>query len=123
LHFFLDGYVQFPGPFAVLFAGKCNEAFRVLLWDLQSAGVNLKRFGEREELILKDLGGAIDFQTSIHSKGYVVRLIGFSHGPSPTGWWLWFSEPSDEFAGDFRDMIERRMEMPGGWSDNVPLFL
>lgn len=98
---------------------RSNKALGALLRNLQDADVNLKEFGEGEELILKDQGGCIDFRILGGSRSFVIRIIGFSHGPTPEDWCLWISEPSDEFAGDFWAMIERRMEVPGGWSDDV----
>lgn len=123
LHAFLDGCFQLSKPLEGSLMKKCNEALGALLRDLQGAGVNLKEFGEREQLILKDQGGCIDFRIFGRSRLFVIRLIGFSHGPTPEDWCLWISEPSDEFVGDFWAMIDRRMEMPGGWSEDVPLFL
>jgi hypothetical protein len=121
LHAFLFGCLQLSEPHQGSFMNKCNEALRALLRDLQGAGVNLKEFGEREELILKDQLGGIDFRTSGTLRCFVIRLIGFSYGPGPDDWCLWVSEPSDEFVGDFWAMIDRRMEMPGRWSEDVLL--
>lgn len=123
LHAFLDGCFQLSKPLEGSLVKKCNEALRALLRDLQDTNVNLKELGEKEELILKDKGGCIDFQTFGRSRRFVIRLIGFSHGPTPEDWCLWISEPSDEFVGDFWAMIDRRMEMPGGWSEDVPMLL
>lgn len=122
LHAFLDGCFQLSKPLEGSLMKKCNKALGALLRDLQGAGVNLKEFGEKEELILKDQGGSIDFRIFGRSSHFVIRLIGFSYGPTPEDWCLWVSEPSDEFAGDFWAMIDRRMEMPGGWSGDVLLF-
>jgi hypothetical protein len=123
LHAFLEGCFQSSKPLEGLLTQKCNEALRALLQDLQEdANVDLKEFGEKEELIMKEKGCHIDFETFGRSRRFVIRLIGFSHGPSPEDWFMWISEPSDEFVGDFWAMIDRRMEMPGGWSEDVPLL-
>ncbi|KAJ5798310.1 uncharacterized protein N7503_007606 [Penicillium pulvis] len=121
LQAFIDGCLQVSKPLQGSLTKKCNEALRALLRDLQGAGVNLKDFGEREELILQDQGGYIDFRTFGRSWCFVIRLIGFSYGPTPEDWCLWVSEPSDEFVGDFWAMVDRRMEMPGGWSEDILL--
>jgi hypothetical protein len=122
LQAFLHGCFQISKPLEGSLMRKCNDALGALLRDLQGAGVSLKEFGEREELILKDQGGCIDFQIFSRSRRFYIRLIGFSHGATPEDWFLWISQPSDEFVGDFWAMIDRRMEMPGGWSEDVPLF-
>lgn len=122
LHAFLDGCFQVSNPFEGSLMERCNEALGALLRGLQGVGINLKEFGETEELLLKDQGGCIDFRAFGRSSHFVIRLIGFSYGPTPEDWCLWVSEPSDEFVGDFWEMIDRRMEMPGGWSGDVLLF-
>ncbi|CEO59715.1 hypothetical protein PMG11_04380 [Penicillium brasilianum] len=44
LHAFLDGCFQLSNPLERSLMGKCNEALRALLRDLQGANVNLKEF-------------------------------------------------------------------------------
>lgn len=102
---------------------ECNAAIRSWLRDLQDVGVDLRDFGEAEERIFKDLGGVRRLDSFVADSIGSVQLIGFSHGISPEDWGVWISEPTDEFVGDFWAMIERRMEMPGGWMDEVHLFL
>ncbi|KAG6364222.1 hypothetical protein INS49_005820 [Diaporthe citri] len=51
-----------------------------------------------------------------------VRLINFHYGRLPTDWKFWWSEPSDEFAGDFWLLLESGtqeaiMSVPGAWVD------
>lgn len=121
-HAFIDGCFRFSEPLDGSIIQKCNGALRALLRDFQGDGINLEEFGEREELILKNQGGCIDLQIFGRSGHFVIRLIGFSYGPIPEDWSLWLSEPSDEFVGDFWVMIDRRLEMPGGWSEDVLLF-
>ena len=92
---------------------------------LYEAGVDLIGYGLKE----KDIWGQVDVtqECTCHfhnawsiDSGYPpsswTRLIGFSYGPSPTDWIFWESEPTDEFAGDFWLMLERKEEvMPGTW--------
>jgi hypothetical protein len=119
---FCDGVFAY-GPTAKAIA-KHNSSLRCWLKDLQASGVNLRSFGKAQHRLFKESGGPIDYYTSSHPGRFdLVRLIGFSHGPSPEDWGLWIYEPSDHFAGEFWHMIERRIEIPGGWSSDVHLFL
>jgi hypothetical protein len=131
---FISGIFRF-GPTAKAMT-TYNSCLRFWLKDLQDSGVNLKNFGKAQERLFKELGGPFNLRSTdidiphqdpsgFHRPTFfcLVRLIGFSHGPSPEDWGLWVYEPSDHFAGEFWHMIERRIEMPGGWSSDVHLFL
>lgn len=109
-----------------------NSSLRYWLQDLQDSGVDLENFGKKQQILFKALGGPIKLgcpansaatHSSYQKVSAYVRVIGFSHGPSPENWALWVTENSDSFAGEFWHMIERRIEMPGGWSSDVHLFL
>lgn len=120
---FCDGYFElYP---VGLGTSECNEDFRWWLRSLQNAGVDLRSLGKTEAKILRNLGGPREYNISrphfTHDKS--IRFIGFSHGPLPEDWEVWVSEGSDAFAGEFWEMIERRIEIPGGWSSNIHLFL
>lgn len=73
-------------------------------------------------MILRDQEG-FDFRVFGRSSHFVIQLVEFSYVPAPEDWFLRVSEPSDEFVGEFWAMIDRRMEMPGGWSGDVLLLL
>lgn len=119
LEAFVSGLFVF-GPTTKAVAAL-NSSLRFWLADLQASGVNLRRLGKEQERLFRELGGP---STYICDEAFgSVQLIGFSHGPSPGDWCLWIAENSHYFAADFWDMIERRMEMPGGWPSDVHLFL
>jgi hypothetical protein len=118
---FLEGVFNF-GPTAKAMTA-CNSCLRFWLRDLQDSGVNLRRFGKTQDRLFKELGGPIYYTNARPDLFDLVRLKGFSHGHSPEDWGLWIHEPSDHFAGGFWHMIERRLEIPGGWSSDVHLFL
>lgn len=47
-----------------------------------------------------------------------LYLIGFKFGPEPKDWDFYWAEPTDEFAGDFWDMVENPPpHIPGSWVD------
>jgi hypothetical protein len=122
--------VFFYGPTTKAMAAR-NSSLRIWLGDLQNSGVNLRSFGKAQERLFKELGVSVEFRGRFHGLteemdrilNTSVRLIGFSHGPSPEDWALWVSEPSDYYVGEFWLMTERRIEMPGGWSSDIHLFL
>ena len=46
------------------------------------------------------------------------RVIGFDYGPCVDEWRLWVSNPLDEWAADFWDMIDHpERAIPGAWDD------
>lgn len=50
-----------------------------------------------------------------------VRLINFRYLPDPVDRRLWWSDPTDEFAGEFWKLVESsllgdpELHMPGAW--------
>lgn len=116
---FCSGYLKMVRKRAI--NSRVNSGLQSWLRDLQKCGVDLRKFGQKtgknfkESYWRREIDRKYSGETAFH-------LIGFSHGPNPEDWKLWISEPSDFFAGQFWEMTERRMEMPGGWSD-VHLFL
>lgn len=86
-------------------------------------GVNLRSFGKSGERSFKLSEARREYSCGDPFNDVTIRLLGFSHGSSPEDWTLWISQYSDAFSGDFWRMIERRMEIPGGWSSDIHLFL
>lgn len=118
---FCHGYLDFFPP---KWSNKTlNNDLRWWLKELHNMGVNLRSLGKSGERSFKTSGGPRDYHFK-SALGYTaVRLLGFSHGKTPEDWTLWVSQYSDVFSGDFWQMIERRMEIPGGWSSDIHLFL
>ncbi|RFU26959.1 hypothetical protein B7463_g9381, partial [Scytalidium lignicola] len=102
----------------------------VRLWatELKYCGVDLVSYGRRELSLLK--GGFSENIFYVYvgldrgSRGvqegrgdYLPwRIINFKFGPSPSDWKVWTTNPVDEFAGEFWNLIERPEErMPGSW--------
>jgi hypothetical protein len=76
------------------------------LVDLESCEIDLSSYGkeEWEHYHLYPVEYDINLGTARpHPK---LRLINFLYGRRPEDWIFWFSEPTDEFAGDFWRMIE-----------------
>lgn len=49
-----------------------------------------------------------------------MRLASFKYGPRPEDWHLIWGVDSDEFAGEFWDLIENPpLRIPGGWVDDA----
>lgn len=87
-------------------------AMSIWLDALLNSGVDLQVYGKRESLTWANLETCDSWN---YDRGH-VRLLGFEFGPSPKDWKIWQNEPTDQFAGDFWQMTERRVEvMPGTW--------
>ncbi|KAI7775323.1 hypothetical protein LA080_007040 [Diaporthe eres] len=52
-----------------------------------------------------------------------VQLISFEIGQLPSQWRFWWTEPTDEFAGDFWDLITEQeiidLRVPGAWVEDA----
>lgn len=114
---FLDGYLSsWCKPIEL--GPACQIAVQVWLKQLEVVGVNLSGYGKAEEYMWKEGITQREFDVwNIPEQGFELqRMIGFSYGPSPENWYIWLSEESDSFVGEFWDMIERPAEvMPGAW--------
>lgn len=110
----------------------------IRLWvkELSNAGVDLLQYGRQEKRLHKD--GSVTkvvllpiSRISIRStrkwtklnpeRFGCVRLISFSYGASPQDWHVWYSDPRDEFSGEFWRMVEHsqrqcsKSQIPGSW--------
>ncbi|RYO82477.1 hypothetical protein DL766_006336 [Monosporascus sp. MC13-8B] len=96
---------------------------------LKAAGINVTGYGCREMELLRDTSLTRD---SIPCLGYYqeckwdvpdpvwrgvsIRLMGYKYGPEPEDWDVYWSEPTDEFAGDFWELVENPpLQVPGAW--------
>jgi hypothetical protein len=90
-------------------------------------GIDLQHYGEREKALraqstvagrLPNLNG---YTRSSFPQPVSFELTAFSFGPHPNDWHFWFADPSDLFAGEFWEMLEKddnvecNLLMPGGW--------
>lgn len=146
LHFWLRECVETADqitPLMSMFVAAFHEAYYLQdepVWDLDNTmniwistlydyGVDLKEYGLQENLTWVNLEESIQAERryteytatgtrpydSLYYRGR-TRLLGFKYGPLPEDWKLWYNEPTDEFAGDFWLMVERKVEvMPGTW--------
>lgn len=118
--------IFFSSPYRNRF--NYNEILRriitIFLEDLSNAGVDLMEYGAKETSLLRTGCCCQDFQLRpswLRSNKWVeseIRLIGITYGPQPADWKFWFSEPSDEYAGDFWYLVEPfEGSIPGAWID------
>ena len=101
---------------------KGEEALLTWLQTLQGFGIDLERYGKTEyKLFYQESSSWRNLDLLIPGRGeevYPPRLIGLQVGPEPEDWKVWLSEPSDEFAGEFWDMLEHpERTIPGAWDD------
>lgn len=94
------------------------------LEDVQSAGIDLAAYGKKElELFVRDHQVlALRWCTldiGPKSDGYPLsgpRLVSFTYGPEPEDWELIWDPDTEEFAGDFWELVEDRpLPVPGAW--------
>jgi hypothetical protein len=86
---------------------EVSSLLRVWLSDLLDVGVDLQQYGAEEKLL--NLAGSVcnDFDVEDTWVGWSsIHLIGFSYGHHPEDWHFWFSDPTDDFAGDFWYLVE-----------------
>lgn len=112
---------------------SCEKSIFAWLSDLYEAGVDLVIYGRNEKRHLRDpnvlpdgMNDSYFCWTDSHGSFvdiiYLVRLIDFRYGRLPTDWKFYWSEPSDQFAGDFWSLVEwdcqeAAMGVPGAWVD------
>lgn len=123
---------------AAVLAG-CENSIFAWLADLYEGGIDLNLYGENEmehfrhQEVSRFEGYPLNGMTYDYSSSrpgvdeidrghlYSVRLLNFHYGRFPTDWKFWWSEPSDEFAGDFWILIEsgtqEALSVPGAWVD------
>jgi hypothetical protein len=114
---FLDGYLS--AWFRPIKLGPaCQIAVQVWLERLEAVGVDLNEYGKAEEYTWKS--GIIKREFIVWNVAEQIfesqGMIGFAYGPCPENWYIWLSEESDLFVGEFWDMIEWPVKvMPGTW--------
>lgn len=114
---FLDGYLSsWHGPIEL--GPACQIAVQFWLKQLEVVGVDLNGYGKAEEYMWEGGTTQREFNVwNIPEQGFELQgMIGFAYGSSPENWYIWLSEETDSFVGEFWDMIERPVEvMPGAW--------
>jgi hypothetical protein len=98
--------------------------------ELQLAGVDLAEYGAKEKSL--HMSGVVDLEVGIYvglensGPAYTLglgeillfRILSLEFGPTPEEWRLWVSNPVDELAWEFWELVERGEQvMPGTWID------
>jgi len=120
----------------------------VWLADLVLLDVDLERYGRDEYACYKDSkaremhGLKIDYLLNRQVRNielgldeycggdddcFIIEPIGFQYGPRPEDWHFWFPERTDQFAGDFWNLIENGLierqkdlrRLPGSWVEEI----
>ena len=100
---------------------------------LKKAGVDLVKYGRLQNKIIRqypldDKSSARCFfptvfpsraeKQNIQCRRLPVYLIAYKLGPEPSDWDIYWSEPTDVFAGDFWNLIEDPpLQIPGAWEN------
>lgn len=104
-----------------------ESEYSIFVWlsCLYEAGVDLLLYGRMEQKCLQGCGFRpqglrTDYESTCPY--YEVHLIGFEYGGLPKDWRFWWSEPTDEFSGEFWCLIESKhqevvINLPGAWVD------
>jgi len=103
---------------------KPQNAMNSWISILSDCGVDLIEYGLREKSTWNSVAISTNYWPMSPGDPFSDyyfgqrRLIGFDYGQSPKNWILWENEPTDEFAGEFWLMLDRKEEiMPGTWID------
>ncbi|KAI1209621.1 uncharacterized protein F4807DRAFT_460370 [Annulohypoxylon truncatum] len=104
-------WCYFPAEFA--------EVLISWLEVLKRAGIDLDVYGYREhEIFVKNDQHFFDLRSYFQPSFSAFYLVDFKFGPEPEDWEFYWAEPTDEFAGDFWDLIENPpLHIPGSWVD------
>lgn len=116
---------------------QLNTALRNWLEDLSIAGVDLTEYGRIEKAIFSSLNASE--KSYITLCGFVVQippcwprakrwdyyqiahiqLESFTYGPKPTDWSYVWDYPTENFSGEFWDMIDNMsLKVPGSWVED-----
>ncbi|KAH6999568.1 hypothetical protein EDB80DRAFT_724903 [Ilyonectria destructans] len=116
---------------------QLNTALRNWLEDLSIAGVDLIEYGRIEMAILSSLNTSE--KSFITLCGFVVQISGnwfrtkrwdyyqighfklesFTYGPKPTDWSYVWDYPTENFSGEFWEMIDNMsLKVPGSWVED-----
>ncbi len=94
------------------------------------AGVDLAEYGAKEKSL--HMSGVVDLEIFIYvgleksgpayhpgiGEQLPFRFLSLEFGPRPQDWRLWVSNPVDELAWQFWELVEREKQvMPGTWID------
>ncbi|KAK7996590.1 Transcriptional regulatory protein Pro-1 [Apiospora arundinis] len=96
--------------------------------DLVKADVDIEEYGSVEQDILRSIKAESRTSFKIRTdalydipsglRGYEICLYDFTYGPNVEDWTILCNEPTDEFVGEFWDLVEDRpLDMPGAWFD------
>lgn len=112
----------------------CERSIRSWLESLQAAGVDLCRYGWEERQRQRHMMGdgitkVFSMDRCVLTKGRhhhfetgKIRLISFDFGECPSQWRFWWSEVTDDFAGDFWNLVKEQeisdLKVPGAWVDD-----
>ncbi|KAH8819423.1 hypothetical protein F5884DRAFT_11225 [Xylogone sp. PMI_703] len=116
VHPLLQDFIRYPS--------RGVHALCKWLETLRESGINLEQYGKAQAQLYKSVGDLF-FKLYVHiedtfdwDEASSVRLIAMEFGPNPEDWKLWLSDPTDQFAGEFWDMIESpERSMPGAWDE------
>jgi hypothetical protein len=104
----------------------CDKAVGAWLGDVAAAGVDLERYGRAEREGMREGCLKREFNIAIRSRGLLwdvkgdgkIKLLALGVGPEARDWKLWWSDPTDGFAGEFWRLVEAEaapMRVPGAW--------
>lgn len=101
---------------------------QVFAQELKTMGVDLSVLGESVTITfstakLKEFNLERNFARQVafvFGSVVVYRLIAVSYGPRLEDWKTYWSNPFDEWAGDFWEMLEHpEWRMPGAWDHTI----
>lgn len=98
-----------------------QDGFKLYVSELLWQGIDMTILIEAEVEAFQKRLRELRHPFSIHTVDEVeleTTIYGFDYGPSVEDWHLWLSNPLDEWAGEFWDMIEHpESAMPGAWNE------
>jgi hypothetical protein len=115
---------------AGIWEGKCGK------WglekDMNTAQEGLNHYVSELMLLDIDMATVIDIERKVlgqeeiwiprgvYCQGKLCKFIAIHYGPKADDWYLWLSNPLDEWAGEFWDMIDHpERAITGAWQEDL----
>lgn len=97
------------------FMNGAQEGLNHYVSELMLLGINMATIIDVERKVLARHGKK-NYPRRLYHNGEPYKIIAIDYGLKADDWYLWLSNPLDEWAGEFWDMIDHpERAIPGAW--------
>ncbi|KAK8034194.1 gentisate 1-2-dioxygenase [Apiospora rasikravindrae] len=114
-----DDYCGISSYHGTFTADSVRSIFRQYLTIISSCGVDINGFGTfMESRFMGQAPRSISVWSYKGHRRLWFKVQGILTGPEPNDWEVWFIEPTDEFVGEFWQLVDPApLDIPGAWVD------